>query len=96
MHAISQHDFVGQCEPPRFHRVLWPKMHFFHFRIAMVGHGEALRPLDALLEDRILRLLIDGEGGSCPWLGIFLNNRASSHGGSGWKDRVKCDRLSGS
>jgi hypothetical protein len=32
-----------------------------------------------------LRLLIDGEGGCCPWLGIFLNNRASSHGGSGWE-----------
>lgn len=61
MHAIRQDDFVGQCEPPWFHRVLGTKMHFLDFRIGMVGHGVAFGPLDALVENRILRFLIDGE-----------------------------------
>lgn len=83
MHAISQDDFVGQCEPPWFHRVLGTKMHFLDFRIAMVRHRVAFRSLDALVENRILRLLIDGKCGRRSRLGVFLNDRASSHGDGG-------------
>ena len=79
MHAISQDDFVGQREPPWFHRVLGTKMHFLDFRIAMVGHRIAFGSLDAFIENRILRLLIDSERGRGSRLGIFLNDRASSH-----------------
>ena len=46
----------------------------------MIGHRVAFGSLDALVENRILRLLIDGERGRGSRLGVFLNDRASSHG----------------
>lgn len=90
MHAISQDDFVGQREPPWFHRVLGTEMHFLDFRVAMVGDRVAFRSLDSFVDNRILRFLVDSKGGCCSRLGVFLNDRASSHGdggggGSDWK-----------
>lgn len=48
MHAICHDNLVGESQPPWFHGMLGPEMHFLHLGIAMVGDLVAFRPRDAI------------------------------------------------
>lgn len=82
MHAIGHDNLVGEGQPPWFHGMFGPEMHFLHLRIAMVGNRVAFRPCDAIAKNFPLHPFINGESRRCAGLRVLviLHNGVCSHG----------------
>jgi hypothetical protein len=61
LHAIGQHDLVGQREPPRLHGVRLAEVLLLDLGVGVVGDGVAFGSLDAALGDRVHDLLVERE-----------------------------------